>query len=167
MFAWANYLINGIHLNKQESLWTSHLEAYHFNAGEGQSATFCRNSQQIYRTLFVSNSRNQQVATNLFQVTAYAFNTMNNIRWNVYMNFTKITRYLTKLRNSDLSEISDWSTCCNDLKAKVRNCKIWHFSKLTIMLEIKTAVSIGIWNSINNDRLPWSVIFKHRHGGNL
>ena len=37
------------------------------------------------------------------------------------MNFTKITRYLTKLRNSDLSEISDWSTYCNDLMAKLQN----------------------------------------------
>jgi len=68
-----------IHLNKQENLRTSHLEAHCFNAGEGQSATFCRNAEQIYRTLFVSNSRNQQVATNLFQVTAYAFNAINDI----------------------------------------------------------------------------------------
>ena len=30
-----------------------------------------------------------------------------------------------------------------------------------LKLEIKTAVSIGIWNSVNNDRLPWSVIFKY------
>ena len=44
-----------VHLNKQENLRTSHLEAHCFNAGEGQSATFCRESTQIYRTLFVSN----------------------------------------------------------------------------------------------------------------
>ena len=64
------------------------MEACWFNAGQGQSATLCWNARQIYRTLFVSNSRNQQVATNLFQVTAYAFDTINNIRWNVYMNLT-------------------------------------------------------------------------------
>ena len=45
---------------------------------EGQSPTFCRFARQIYRTLFVSNSRNQQVATNLFQVTAYAFTTITS-----------------------------------------------------------------------------------------
>ena len=39
----------------------------------------------------------------------------------MYMNFTKITRYLTKLRNSNLSEISDGSTYCNDLMAKLQN----------------------------------------------
>ena len=71
---WLQVLQCIIHLNKRENLRTSHLEAYWFNAGEGQSATFCRNSQQIYRTLFVSNSRNQQIAINLFQVTAYAYN---------------------------------------------------------------------------------------------
>ena len=45
------------------------------------------------------------------------------------MNFTKITRYLTKLRNSDLSEISDWSTYCNDLMAKLQN--LAHFKKVS------------------------------------
>ena len=86
---------------------------------EGRSRTFCRKGEQIYRTLFVSNSRNQQVATNLFQVTAYAFNTINNIRWNVYMNFTKITRYLTKL-----CVILSWNrsqlTFVNNLKLEVK-----------------------------------------------
>ena len=39
---------------------------------EGQSRTFCRKAPQIYRTLFVSNSRNQPVGIDPSQITAYA-----------------------------------------------------------------------------------------------
>ena len=39
---------------------------------EGRSRTFCPNGEQIYRTWFVSNSRNQQVGIDLSQITAYA-----------------------------------------------------------------------------------------------
>ena len=120
-----------IHLNKRENLRTSHLEAYWFNAGEGQSATFCRESTQIYRTLFVSNSRNQQVGIDPSQITAYAHRYETSSK--VHMNFTKITRYLTKL--------------CNF----VINC-LQSVCQLTVVinlkLEMKTAASIGIWNSI-------------------
>ena len=48
------------------------MEACWFNAEEGQSATLCWNAQQIYRTLFVSNSRNQPVGIDPSQITAYA-----------------------------------------------------------------------------------------------
>ena len=39
---------------------------------EGRSRTFCRKCRQIYRTLFVSNSRNQPVGIDPSQITAYA-----------------------------------------------------------------------------------------------
>ena len=39
---------------------------------EGRSRTFCGKCRQIYRTLFVSNSRNQPVGINPSQITAYA-----------------------------------------------------------------------------------------------
>ena len=39
---------------------------------EGRSRTFCPKGEQIYRTLFVSNSRNQPVGVDPSQITAYA-----------------------------------------------------------------------------------------------
>ena len=70
---------------------------------EGRSRTFCRKCEQIYRTLFVSNSRNQPVGIDPSQITAYAKKYRKcDHRKCVHMNFAKITRYLTKLRNSDL-----------------------------------------------------------------
>ena len=39
---------------------------------EGRSRTFCGKCRQIYRTLFVSNSRNQPVVIDPSQITAYA-----------------------------------------------------------------------------------------------
>ena len=48
------------------------MEAYQFNAREGQSTTFCWNARQIYRKLFVSNSRNQHILINPSQITACA-----------------------------------------------------------------------------------------------
>ena len=39
---------------------------------EGRSRTFCRKGAQIYRTLFLSNSRNQPVGIDPSQITAYA-----------------------------------------------------------------------------------------------
>ena len=85
---------------------------------------------------------------------------MNNIRWNVYMNFTKITRYLTKLRNSDLSEISDWSTYCNDLMAKLQNLarfkKVSESETVSTMTDYPEALfsntdTVGIFNESDAD----------------
>ena len=76
------------------------------------------------------------------------------------MNFTKITRYLTKLRNSDLSEISDWSTYCNDLMAKLQN--LARFKKVSESETVSTTTdyheslfsntdTVGIFNESDAD----------------
>ena len=76
------------------------------------------------------------------------------------MNFTKITRYLTKLRNSDLSEISDWSTYCNDLMAKLQN--LARFKKVSESETVSTTTdyheslfsntdTVGIFNKSDAD----------------
>ena len=76
------------------------------------------------------------------------------------MNFTKITRYLTKLRNLNLSEISDWSTYCNDLMAKLQ--KLARFKKVSESETVSTTTdyheslfsntdTVGIFNKSDAD----------------
>ena len=76
------------------------------------------------------------------------------------MNFTKITRYLTKLRNLNLSEISDWSTYCNDLMAKLQN--LARFKKVSESETVSTTTdyhealfsntdTVGIFNESDAD----------------
>ena len=78
------------------------------------------------------------------------------------MNFTKITRYLTKLRNSDLSEISDWSTYCNDLMAKLQTLELARFKKVSESETVSTTTdyheslfsntdTVGIFNKSDAD----------------
>ena len=76
------------------------------------------------------------------------------------MNFTKITRYLTKLRNLNLSEISDWSTYCNDLMAKLQT--LARFKKVSESETVSTTTdyhealfsntdTVGIFNKSDAD----------------
>ena len=76
------------------------------------------------------------------------------------MNLTKITRYLTKLRNSNLSEISGWSTYCNDLMAKLQN--LARFKKVSESETVSTTTdyheslfsntdTVGIFNKSDAD----------------
>ena len=76
------------------------------------------------------------------------------------MNFTKITRYLTKLRNSDLSEISDWSAYCNDM-AKLQKLarffkKVSESETVSTMTDYPEALfsntdTVGIFNESDAD----------------
>ena len=78
------------------------------------------------------------------------------------MNFTKITRYLTKLRNLNLSEISDWSTYCNDLMAKLQTLELARFKKVSESETVSTTTdyheslfsntdTVGIFNKSDAD----------------
>ena len=78
----------------------------------------------------------------------------------ISVNFTKITRYLTKLRNLNLSEISDWSTYCNDLMAKLQNLarfkKVSESETVSTMTDYPEALfsntdTVGIFNESDAD----------------